>query len=146
MIRARREGRAEGQAEECERLIALILRERRRRSIAAIRSLWRIGDVVLRLKKAAGSGNLRRALQACASRAGIHVGSLDAAARAAAAFRAADREALARRFERAGAELTPSQIVELAGAPLPRRREAVETLLRKRLSIRELRSYLDQTV
>lgn len=131
---------------ELERLVTLIVEERRRRTLAALRALWRIGDGVRRFKRVIGRGDWSRTIERCAARVGMHAASLEEAAHAADVFRPAERRALRERFERAGAELTPSHVLELARAPPRERARGVEALLRKRHSIRELRSYLRRGV
>jgi hypothetical protein len=127
---------------EFEQIVTLIIQERRRRSFEAVRSLWRIGDSVRRLKAIAETGRWRRTLEECAARVGVHVGSLAEAARAAEAFKSSERNALRVRFERAGAELTPSHVIELTRASGPQRARGVEALLQNAYSIRGLRAYL----
>ena len=127
---------------DLERVVAFIIKERRRRSFDAIRSLWRIGDSLRQLKAITSKGNWRRVLEECATRVGMHSASLHEAARTAEAFGAAERGTLRRRFERARAELTPSHVVELARASVRQRARGIEALLRRTYSTRELRTFL----
>jgi hypothetical protein len=127
---------------ELRRIVDVIAREQRRRAFEAIRSLWRTGDAVGRLKQLSEKRDWRRTLRWCAERVHMHPSSLDDAARAAAAFRRSDRRALLHCFERANARLTVSHVVELARASPKQRAEGVNALLRETHSIRKLRGTL----
>jgi hypothetical protein len=125
-----------------EQLVTLILKERRRKLLTAVRSMWQIGDGVRRLKRAVGSGAWGSTIESCAVQVNMHAASLDEAARAAEAFSAAERKRLHQRVEHDGVELTPSHVIALARA-LPRKRaRGIEALLTNHYTVRELRSYL----
>lgn len=123
-------------------LADVILAEQRARAFEAIRSLWRTGDAVLALRERVDDGAWRRAVAWCASRADLHPASIDAAARAAAAFRVEERSELIARFEAAGAHLMASHVIELARVAPTRRARGIDCLLRKPHSIRQLRACL----
>jgi hypothetical protein len=134
--------RSVDQQREIDRLVTLVRREQKGRMRTAVYSLWNVGDGVHRLKKTVGAGNWIRSVEACAAKLGLHASSLIDAGRAAEAFGVAHRRDLCGRFEKAGAELTPSHVIELARAPLRQRARAVEALLQKAYTVRDLRSYL----
>lgn len=125
-----------------DRLVELIQREQYRKAFAAVRSLWRIGDGVRRLKRDVGPRLWRTVLRQCAGQVGMHASSLEEAARVAEAFNGAQRAELRKSFRRSKSELTPSHLIVLARAPQKKRERGIEALLLKRYSIRELREYL----
>jgi hypothetical protein len=127
---------------EIDRLVTLVRREQKRRMRTAVYSLWNAGDGVHRLKRSVGPGNWSRSLMACAAKLGMHASSLVDAGRAAKAFGGAQRRELCERFEKAGAELAPSHVIELARVPMRQRSRGIEALLQKSYSVRDLRSYL----
>ena len=129
-------------AEEIERIANFIRGQHRRQMLAAVRSLWRVGDAVRRLREIAPEGQWGRAVEICAGRVGMHAASLDEAARAAQAFGVAERRSLLQRFESAATDLSPSHVIELARLPRNRRLEAIDRLLREPHTVREFRSYL----
>ncbi len=127
---------------EIDRLVALVWREQKRRMRTAVYSLWNVGDGVRRLKRTVGPRKWSRSLEACAAKLGLHASSLVDAGRAAEAFAVGQRRELCGRFETAGAELTPSHLIELARAPKGQRSRGIEALLQKSYTVRDLRSYL----
>lgn len=128
--------------QEIERLVALIRREQQHRMRLAVYSLWRVGDGVRRLKRVVKPGTWSRSLETCAERLAVHASSLVDAGRAAEAFTGPHRRELCARFADAGAELTPSHVIELARAPRRKRSLGVDALLQKPLTVRELRRVL----
>jgi hypothetical protein len=124
--------------------VLIIRGEQRRRGFDAIRSLWRLGDAVRRLRLVVGPGDWRRTLQTCANAAGMHPESLHDAARASAAFPPDEREPILARFDSSGASLTVSHVIALARATPSRRTSGVEALLRSSHSVRALRAHLNE--
>jgi hypothetical protein len=131
---------------EIDRLVTLVRREQKRRMRTAVYSLWNVGDGVHRLKRAVGPGNWSRSLAACAAKLGLHSSSLVDAGRAAEAFAVGQRRELYERFETAGADLTPSHVIELARVPKGQRSRGIEALLQKSYAVRDLRSYLRREI
>jgi hypothetical protein len=122
--------------------IATILQEKRSAGYEGVRSLWRIGDAVAKLRMRAGAAAWRRVLRHCSEEVGLHPASLDDAARAARAFPRASRAGLLRRFEESGAPMTRGHIIALARATPARRAQGIEALLGEPQSVRRLRTTL----
>jgi hypothetical protein len=121
---------AEGAIESAyHRAVAAILRERRTVDHESIRSLWRIGDAVLELKRQAEAGEWRRVLDECAEVVGMQSATLDDAARAAIAFPDEQREETLALFAQSNAPLTRSHIITLARATPALRARAIDALL-----------------
>src|SRR5579859_7121903 len=103
-------------------------RERKRQRLAAVHSLWRVGDGVRRLRSVVRRGGWSEALVACGARAGVHPSSLDEAARAARAFGTSERRRLCVRVEGGATDLTPSHVLALARVPRETRALAIEAM------------------
>jgi hypothetical protein len=128
-------------AETCS-VAAAILREQRTAAAETLRSFWRIGDLIAKLRADTEPGRLRAALAECATSLGVHTSWLDEAAKAAAIVSERERRTILEACERGRADLTPSHIAELARAGPRARREAIATLLNTPLSVRQLRNRL----
>lgn len=128
---------------ELANVVEAIARERRNRGFDAIRSLWRIGDVLVGLRDVTPKKRWRSVLQACALRIDMNASALYESVRVSEAFAEASRETLLRRFEEAGATLNPSHMIALARATPSQRARGVEALLGStRVSVRQLRALL----
>ena len=115
---------------------------RRHKEFHGVLTLWGVGDIVNVLRSAADIGGWGKLLEQFGSMTGMHPERLMDAARAASAFPAVGRDLLLRRFDEAGAVLTPSHVIELARATRGKRELGLELLLSTELSIRELRTRL----